>query len=389
MVAIIKSIQHVTVTPTTGTTGGTVAITAVDTSKSVIFPRGARFNGGTAGGYAPTQFAHILTSSVLVTANRGLVSGTTTNIDLTVVEFNSFVNSIQTGSITVTTGTTGNTAAINPVSTRAFVLYQGYNLAEATSAGAAQAGVSLNSSVQVQAHTRASSLAQSVRYAVVDLTSDLVESVQPLNTEFATTSTADVFTIASVDVGRTLVFDGGHLVTGATAGAQGHTQDQTWTIRLAGPTSVMVERASSTATANRRHLATVVQFQAQAFATTVERGSITVTSAAATATATIAAVTTLGFLNTPHFQARCTTIQQIPSGGRFSLSLASTLVTLTRYTTVHGNFARFEVVQWSTGIGAAPTFFRLGNLGAIPYGVPRGLQPMDYGVLPSVVEQSL
>jgi hypothetical protein len=358
MTAIIQSIQPFTITGSTVSTGPTAAISAVNTSNSFIIPNGVSGALTLGARYGSCAYELVLTSSVLVTANRAQVSTAVMTIAGTVIEFANFVGSIQSGSISVTTATTGGTAAINAVSTRAFVIYQGSKYANtASSYGGVMAGVKLNSSIEVGVTVAPSSVETSVRYTVVDLSSDLVETVEQIDLATSVTaSTADVATIAAVDVGRTLIIDGGRASTAGIAGAQGQQPAIGYYPTLAGATSVVFTRASSASGVLRRHFASVVQFKAQAFATTVQRGTITMTSASTVVTSTIAAVTTLGFLNTALYPNHGSSGAQ-PAAGAFSHSLASTLVTLTRGTTLHTFRSAYEVVQWasSIAIGGAST----------------------------------
>jgi hypothetical protein len=357
MTNIIQSIQPFSISMTTATTAGTVAITAVNTSMSVIFPCGVRSLGTNVNEHSHAAAQVILTSSVLVTANRHVVSGNTVFVAGTVVEFANFVNSIQTGAIAVTTATTGGTAAINAVSTRAFVIYQGVAVTNTTAVyGGSLAGVTLNSSVEVGASIAASSVAQTIRFAVVDLTSDIIASVEQINLEVTSTSSVDTATIASVDVGRTILVDGGRSNTTAAAATHPASSIAGFIPQLAGATSVTFTRATTAAAFTRRHLASVVQLQAQALATTVQRGTIALSSNVTVATATIAAVSTLAVLNVPIKCQRCSTTTS-PQQGLYTGSLASTLVTITRGGTANSATGVYEVFEWASSInlGGAST----------------------------------
>jgi hypothetical protein len=357
MTAIIQSIQQFTITGSTVSTGPTAAISAVNTSNSFIIPNGLSGAITLTGKYGSCAYELVLTSSVLVTANRAQASTVVMTIAGTVIEFANFVGSIQSGSISVTTATTGGTAAINAVSTRAFVIYQGSRHANpASSFAGCLAGVTLNSSIEVGVAVANSSVEQSIRYTVVDLSSDLVETVEQIALATSViSSTADVATISAVDVGRTLIIDGGRMST-AGAGSQNAHPAMGFYPTLAGATSVVFTRASSGAGALRRHFASVVQFKAQAFATTVQRGTITISSASTVVTSTIAAVTTLGFLNTGFYPWHGSTAAQ-PAASALRQELASTLITLTRASTLHTYRTAYEVVQWasSIAIGGAST----------------------------------
>jgi hypothetical protein len=353
MTNIIQSIQPFLITVTTATTAGTAAITAVDTAKSFIIPNGMRFNSGVANNWQGAQFGLVLTSSVLVTANADIATATSRQVAGTVIEFANFVNSIQTGVITVTSATTGNTATITAVSTCAFAVYQGC-LNNTPSSNPGLAAVSLVNSTQVLATVAATSLPSRVYYAVVDLTSDIVETVEKIDLTVATTSTVDVATIASIDMGRTIVLDGGQI--GTTVGAQAGTTQSGFIMNLSGVTSVEFRRASSIGTVERRHFATVVQFAAQALASTVQRFAIQMTSASTLGLTTIAAVGTRAFLNFPYSRVRASTAANLQANTAYA-QLASTVVTATRYTTVHNFTYRFEVAEFASSInlGGATT----------------------------------
>jgi hypothetical protein len=357
MTAIIQSIQPFTISVTTATSVNSVAITAVNTSNSFILPLGANNAATNINQCQWLTQRFSLASSVLVSAFRTSAAvATATTVNGVVIEFANFVNSIQQGVISVTTATTGGTAAINAVSTLAFVVYQGSALAKPTTNFIGHSGVTLENSTLVRAVTPASSFEVQIGYAVVDLTSDLVESVQQIDLSAATTSTVDTATIASVDLSRSLLIDGG-MVTSVAIGniiAAGYTK------HIAGATSVQFIRASSVDTGGRRHFATVVQLQAQALATTVQRNSIAITTAGLTATSTIAAVSTRAFLNTPLNHTRASSGATIAGGG-IVWSLASTLVTVARLTTANNYTVRYEVAEWASSIALAPGSTSVGS----------------------------
>jgi hypothetical protein len=361
MTAIIQSIQPFAITISTGTTGGTAAITAVNTSNSVIFPGGCRGNAGSANQWERVHTQLQLTSSVLVSAVRDTAFATTAFANGTVVEFANFVNSIQTGVITVTTATTGGTASINSVSTRAFIIHQGMSIAAQSCKSRAFSGVSLVNSTQVAAVVAPCSVPIRVQYAVVDLTSDVVDTVQHIDLEVATTTTVDTATITSVDPGLTLIVSGGIVSTSAATTAESPVA-MGYITELPGATSVEFVRASSLIAVSRRHFASVVQFKSQALASTVKRGAILMTTAlGVTATATIAAVSTRAFVHADFFQGRMTTGTAGGNSGAASFVLASTLVTATRHATLHALTVRYEVAEWQTSIALAPASTSVGS----------------------------
>lgn len=382
MTAIIQSIQPFTITPTTGTTAGTAAITAVDTSKSVIFPNGLRLNSGSANTFETMMALYVLVSSVQVRVQKTVAFPTTATFTGTVVEFANFVNSIQSGTITLTTASTGATATINAVSTRAFILFQGADIQTVTSRGASYQGVTIINSTQVQAVATPSTLAMNIRFTVVDLSSDVVDSVQRIDLSTNAASSIDTATINSVDTGLSFIADGGQASSAQIAGAQLLSTLASYTAHLAGPTSVQFTRINGANTVVRRHLASVVTLKSQALASTIKRGTINVTTAGVTGTATIAAVSTRAHLNT-RYQLGTPSSGGSPNSNCLTLTMASTLITATRFTTVNACPTRWEVIEWASSITLAPPSTegqrRFSNLNPIEAGSRRGLHPIDHG----------
>jgi hypothetical protein len=396
MTAIIRSIQTTTLQFGTTPSTASVAITAVERDNSFILVTGQQNNGGSADLFSRTA-RFTLESSVLIAANRQTTNNTIISYNLTVIEFESTcVNLIQHGTIAWTTAATTVSQAITAVSSRAFIVNTGYayNGGPLAAMSRSLAGFTLQSSVLVQGQTcTGSTSGRTGNFTVVDLTSNVVESVQQIALTANSSSATDVTTIAAVDIGRTLLIDGGRsFVTNTitSTGAQ-------YTAELAS-TSVTFTRSCTATTISRTHFASVVTFAPQAVGTTVQRGTLSIPTSLTSTTLTITGVSTRAFVNGGPFNFRGETTAGniafcIFSGVRTRLLTTDSVVGVVNSTTtgLGPRLASYEVFDFSTGVAAAASSYaRESNLDSIECGLRRGLHPIDHGVRPySIIQDSV
>lgn len=147
--SLIKSIQYGTISMSGSS--GTAAITAVDTANSFVLLNGrsSNWSGGSGAQYFDTQVE--LTNSTTVTAYRITSGGITVVAAFVVVELMPGVaRSIQSGLITIGTGTT-NTATVTSVNTaKAWMIWTG-NRANATSDDSGLSYLTLTNSTTITA----------------------------------------------------------------------------------------------------------------------------------------------------------------------------------------------------------------------------------------------
>lgn len=270
--SFVKSVQHVSITIASGNTTGTAIISAVDVSKSIRVYQGITTEASAANQYNRASTRVALTDSTHVTATRN-TTGSAVTVNVTIIEFLSGVNSIQSGIITIAGGTQSNTAIISAVGAKAFVLFGGSSTA-GTTAAASGTSVELTDSTTVTTRVTSSGViptfATVVDYMVVDLSDDIVESVQQRSLTDATTDTSYSDTISSVDMSRTLLFYNGQGSTGSIASRSN-------IMELTATDTVDFTR-DSTNTVSRTLYYTAVQFALGVFERSVQRGVINISS---------------------------------------------------------------------------------------------------------------
>lgn len=253
-----------------------------------------------------------------------------------------WINSIQQVSITISSGSTSNTATISAVGSGAFIIFQGWtdNKVSTANMNSCAARVTLTNSTTVTA-TRNTSLSDAVviNAVVIDATSSLVSAVQFGTIAIANTSTSNTATITSVDTSRSVVFFLG--------------EDAQSTAVANGACGVTLTNAT-TVTANRIGTAsqTTVSFCVVQFAVGVvnriQQFSSAFTSNSATDTQTITSVNTA---NSFIAYGGCTTSSSALIGFYWMTLTNSTTVTLTRTSTATtSRTPYYTVVEFNSGI---------------------------------------
>jgi hypothetical protein len=239
-----------------------------------------------------------ITNATTITATRGTAVAFTLQVNFTIVEFASGVNSIQAGTIAIASGGgSSNTATISSVGANAFVLFQGCSAPSSLSNSFIPCGVTLTNATTVTAVVGASaSVTQTVGYMVADLGSSIVSAVQQEATSMTSGSTSDTDTITSVTVGNVLLMYGGY------SSQVAQTYPGAYRTALTNGTTVTKTRAGSNASARTVYY-TAVSFAASALNGSVQRGTIALSSQTSN-TATITSITTAkSFVNWGNFSA--------------------------------------------------------------------------------------
>ncbi len=284
----VDSVQQIEITIGGGDTSETATITSVNTSRSVIFWGGTNTDN-TGNTQREIQARIALTNATTVTAYRD-TSDATYGVTLraTVVEFTSdMVDSVQSGTITISSGES-NTATISSVTTsRSVVLWQGFTGSGATSSmDNLHPTLALTNSTTVTATRGESTSAYqpTIGYTVVQFKSAVIDSIQTVSRELSGLDDTDAHTITSVDTNRSVVIYNGARSTLSTFSA--------WMYRsaLTAATTVTSTRESSSSS-SRTVAYTVVEF-ASGVVNKLRRGSTAVTSTNATADTTITSVDT-------------------------------------------------------------------------------------------------
>lgn len=363
MASVIKSIQQVSVTLSSVVISTTATLVIpVDTTKSIIIPNGMTSSDANSNTFQRNTILWQLTSSNIVTASRSSATPFITG-DITVIEFNSGVNSIQNGTIGLTTASAlssswyTQTAAISGVSSNAFIIYQGMtSQPTALSAGSAVAMVNLVSSIQVQALgvSLGAGASEVVGYMVADLDSTIVSGIQELlfqSTTVPSTITNDTFTITAVATNLTLLIDGGHsLGSGAGVNATGQTQE------LVDATTVRWSGSQSSGVGNiiRGRACTVVTFNSAVVNSAVQRGVITITAGTTATTTTLGTqvVSSYAFVNCVA-ALNCKSTLSLPRNTLATLVLTSggsaVTATLNSSTGATDQLISYEVLELSAG----------------------------------------
>jgi hypothetical protein len=350
----IKSIQQVSVALTSGTASGTATISSVNTANAIIIFDGIFCHAGSTTAYWMAVGRWTLTNSTTVTFNRdGTATGSNTlTTRATVVEFASDVNSIQSGSITITAGNTSNTATITSVGANAFVLWLG---AETTagSGGYSEAygnSVELTNSTTVTARISVSTSQDiKVGYMVVDLTSNIVASVQHFATAQSSLTTATTTqTITSVNSNSAIAFYNGVTVGTATNGLA----NAAHRLELTNSTTLTWTR-NGTGSLARTHYATVVEFQNGALNGSIQRNTIAGDGTSTSITATVTSVsTTMSFVVWSGFS--CANTTSVAAFANLRLTNSTTLTLQFDGVSNSSQTTPYQVIQFDNTAPAIP-----------------------------------
>lgn len=284
----ISSVQPFEITIGGGDTTDTVTISSVTTSRSVIF-----WGGVNTDNISSTQReinARVeLTNATTVTASRDTSDASySVTVWGTVVEFTSdMVDSVQTGTINISSGTSA-TATVSSVDTsRSAVFYLGFTSDGATSsADNVTPALTLTNATTVTA-TRGettSLFTPTVGYALVQFKAGVIDSVQQRTVAFSGTNNSETDTISSVNTSRTMLIWQGVYSTISTISAWKY--DMT----LTNNTTVTFTRENTSSTDRSIHY-TAIEF-ASGVVGALRRGSTTLGTSTTTLDTSISSVNT-------------------------------------------------------------------------------------------------
>ncbi len=269
--------QQFSITVGNNASSGTATLPLpVNTLTSFIVPGGLQGSGAA----ADINFILTLTNTTTVTATRGTtpVSSSVTITGTVVYASSLLVKTVQSGTISLSTIQTTNTATISAVGT-AVAYNSGFNTAGAVTGTSGSANAVLTNSTTVTVTRGASGIAASVGYQVVEFQSGVVKSLQQLTPTITGTNAVDTSTLSPVvNTANSVIIYSGQ--------SQSVTQISSYpTVELTNSNTVTWTR-NATASATRNPVATVIEFIPGVIAS-VNRGVITIGSASTSNTATI------------------------------------------------------------------------------------------------------
>lgn len=349
---VIKSVQQVSINIGAAALTATATITAVVVANSIIIYQGVDAAVNSQAAYERAIARLAITNTTTITATRGDSTNSTT-VNAVIVEFASGVNSIQAGTIAISTVQTSNTATISAVGANAFVLHVGAStITAATACGGAATAVQLTNATTVTATVGVAGAALTVGFMVVDLDNTVLASApQPISHTDASSAATYTDAITPVSLNNSVVFHNGHVAAvSETFNIMYHA------VQLSDASHVTYTRGAA-GTTGRTIYATVVEFKGTVLKSAVQRGVIAL-AAATSGTGTISSVTTT--------MAFCNYNGCYGANGNVSIVLAN--LTLTNGTTVTGTVSSagspnvaYEVIEFLATLNAityAPTIHR-------------------------------
>ncbi len=203
--ALTVGTQQFSITIAAGSTSNTATITAVTAANAFVLWQGQTGASIATAVNSKFQTAITLTNSTTVTATRGVSdAGNSVTIFGTVIEFTSAaIQSVQQGTIAIGSGSTSNTATITSVTTtNSFVHFQGENLnAAASETTATTMGklVLTNATTVTASRNTSSTDTLTVGFVVVEFKSGILHSATQATATAASSTTATVYAITTVN----------------------------------------------------------------------------------------------------------------------------------------------------------------------------------------------
>lgn len=291
--ANIVSIQTFEITIATGATTGTATITAVDTTKAVIF-WGGFSTTNTATDYYDAMSRMTLTNATTITGTRHTSSAThAVTMRGTIVEFSSTaVQSVQYGTVTIGGSDLTGTASITGVDiTRSAIFYLGLTVNGFPSFPRdVYSRVELTDTDTVTA-TRGNADASiiTVSYCVVQFGQSVIASVQQKTKSVSGTELSYTDSVANAVLGRSIL-----LYNGVSTSSLGNARNN-FTMQLTDESTVTFTRGSSTSTTS------VIGYTTLVFAgnviESIQRGTTPMVSVASANTDITAVDTSLSVCN--------------------------------------------------------------------------------------------
>jgi hypothetical protein len=279
-------VQQVSITIGNGATSNTATITAVGAGAFIIWQGQTTTDSTT----AASAFARIeLTNSTTVTATRNTSSTDTVTINALVVDGDTtnLVKSVQSGTVSIASGSTSGTASISAVTNaNTAIFYLGTSTAAAANLTRDMCNVSL-SGTTVTAARNASNGACVVGFCVVEFQSAaLASSTQNVTITSTASGTSFATTITSVTTANAMIAYGG-MLNGVNTGDE---RKDFYRLSLASSTSVQMDCNTAPAGTSVIAKCVVIEFASGILAQSVQRSTISL-SAATSNTATITSAT--------------------------------------------------------------------------------------------------
>ena len=286
-VTYVNNVQQVSITIASGNTTGTATINAAVGKQWIVY------NGLTCStaGNVNLGCAYLTISGTTVTATRASGTSGTVTVQFSVVDSDptNMVKSVQTGTITIGSGSTSGTATISAVTVgNTAVHLLGYTASIASPNASpilSLSGTTLTAAIQASFVGT-----MTVAYEVVEFQSAcLNQNTQPFSKSWTNSVSSITQAITSVNVGNTMLF---------YAGAQINSTSGISDMQYAKLTSATVVTifAGITNSDAIKYAATVVEFIPAVMNSAVQRGTIAL-SASTSGTATVTGTNTNGMVN--------------------------------------------------------------------------------------------
>ncbi len=214
--ATVASVQHGTITLSSGNATNTAAITGVTTTRAAVVFLGFTSSNATAA--SNSSYASVdLTDTDTVTATRASTSGDVV-LGFCVIEWASGItNSVQQRALTLTSNSTSSTDTISSVDTTRSVLMFGgiHSSVSAFVSALYRCAITANTTVTVT-RTGTSTTSKTIRYTVVEFVAGVLASLERNSTAIASATSADT-AVTAVDTASSALFVSGFSTTAGGA----------------------------------------------------------------------------------------------------------------------------------------------------------------------------
>lgn len=278
-------VQQVTITIAASATSGTATISAVGSGAFLMYG----FANTTAPNEAQSNPRITLTNSTTITATRDTSSGQSVIVKCSVIDATpSLIQSIQFGTVTITTGNASATASISSVNANNTVIqYLGHTTGDTVDSMSTSypvlsiSGTTITSTVQVITTSN-----NVVSFCAIEFASGAMNQNVQSYSKTWTSGTSATQTVTSVNVNNALIFLAGRGTTATTNFGMGNSYAD-----LTNATTVTVHNTTAlTATTNTYNFF-LVEFISGVLNSNIQRGALIITGTASN-TATITSVST-------------------------------------------------------------------------------------------------
>lgn len=353
MVNYIQSIQKLTVTITGAGTSNTGTISSVTTANARIEWQ-AFTSADTSDPLGRIAGAAVLTNATTVTCSR-----TNGNSDITfyitVTEYiSSAITSIQAGSVSIGSGSTSVDGTITSVTTsRAAVYFNGYTASSTTDNFAARevGAITLKDATHVTAKRgQGPATTTVVYYTVVDLAAALVNSMQQITVTSTSANVSDTSTITSVNTSNSTIIYG-YQIAGSTG--LNNSQDWCYNLQLTNATTVTWTRGAGSSNTLSRNIYYSVWETPSGIFNSVQRGTISITSATSATTTITSVTTTQSVANWLGFNFNGSATLKGTQCASIDLTNATTVTSHINTSVATTNTCSYEILEYATVVGIA------------------------------------